>query len=85
MTLILIKMSNYNEFKINIYPDYIKIKITQIKSYEKYFLNVRKIKIHEPIIISLLKSINCSKDDKSDNYDCEITEYSLKLCMTDFF
>ncbi len=32
-------------------------------------------------IIPLLKTINCTKNVNNNDYNCEITEYSLRVCV----
>jgi hypothetical protein len=68
-------MSDYSNYyiKSNTLFDYKNIKI----EYNPIKLNTRTI------TRPLFKTIDCVKND--NNYDCEITEYSLRVCLKESF
>jgi hypothetical protein len=71
--------SNYSDYSN--YSNY-KIKLTDSFDYDKIKFNYNPKKLYtnkRTIIIPLSKTMNCVKND--NNYDCEIIEYSLRLCL----
>ena len=56
----------------------IKFNLKENNSYVNFKINFDNTKT---IIKPLLTTINCIKKNTNKNYDCEITEYSLKLCI----
>ena len=66
----------YDKIKINLKPnDYLYDKIKINYSYTK-ITTITKTK-------PLLKIINCVKVGDSKNYECDVTEYRLRLCISE--
>lgn len=74
-------MSDYNNYyiKLNDPNDYSKYKF-EYKDLESN--NCYKIKLsqNKTSIIPVFKTINCIKSLNDNYYDCEVTEYSLRVC-----
>lgn len=49
--------------------------------YSKIKINYKGFEVMRTIEKPLLKTINCVKAENDINYDCEIIEYSLRLCL----
>jgi hypothetical protein len=69
--------SNYY-IKLNNSIDYCKF---EFKDLEHFNLSKIKMSKNKTSIIPVFKTINCIKDVNDNNYDCEFTEYSLRVCM----
>ena len=61
--------------------DYENIKINLNNSINYSKINYKGAKIMKTIEKPLLKSINCVKVGDNGNYDCEVIEYSLRVCL----
>ncbi len=70
-------MSDYSTYKI---------KLSDSFDYNKIKFNYNPIKLNiKTIIRPLFKTIDCFKNENNNNYDCEITEYSLRVCLKESF
>jgi hypothetical protein len=62
----------------------IKFNLKQNDLYDKIKINYSHKK-KNTIIKPLLKTVNCIKVGNNKNYECEVTEYSLRLCISESF
>ena len=50
-------------------------------NYSKIKINYERFGVMKTIEQPLFKTIKCVKVENDTNYDCEVTEYSLRLCL----
>ena len=69
------------------YNDYLqyKVKFNDLLNFDKININLKsdyyKKSNSKTIIKPILTTINCVKIENSKDYECEKTEYSLKICI----
>ena len=79
-------MIDYGNIKLNLKEndliDYSKIKLNLKENDLIDYSKINYTNINKSKTITLLKTINCVKVGDNKNYDCEVIEYYLRVCIT---